>query len=356
MKKLINIVIIFLLLISCSSENKSTDREFFVFEPDIRLFTSYAFMNAAGFNHDWNDTMHPIRVEIRNYLDSILTVEYKQEISAFYKKAGGGDFYGYGVYALNSKLPPDFGLMCDTCKNEDFTKFVGYSDLLTEFYEKADIASIWFKYKGKLRERNIQYKPYAEIALKQITDYCRVDSNFYHDVAKGNFYFQQIPLMSYFTAFMHETGNDYWVVNGPSDGEPGPGAFYHESLHKIINPIVESNSEKNKKIMSLVNLSQEKLEGNYNSGTALLCESFVRTIDRILFSRYYNYTNDKLHEIIENEYKLGHILSFYLLENLPNYESSGKTLEQYYPELISNIDVKHEELRWRNYWKTEKEE
>lgn len=37
-----------LFLFSCGYEQKKSEAEFFVFEPDIRLFTSYAFMNAAG--------------------------------------------------------------------------------------------------------------------------------------------------------------------------------------------------------------------------------------------------------------------------------------------------------------------
>lgn len=356
MKKLISILIISLFVISCSSNKENTNKGFFVFEPDIRLFTSYTFMNAAGYNHDWKDTMHPIRIEIRNYLDSILTVEYKQKINSYYKKMEGGDFHGYGTYALNSKYPPDFGFICDTCKNEYLDNSEGYDSLLRDFYVKANIEELWDKYRNELYEKNLQYKPYAEIALKHITDYCRVDSNYYRNIAKGHFYYQQIPLMSHFTAFMHETGNDYWVVSGPSDGEPGPGGFYHESLHKIVNPIVEYNSEINTKIKSLVDLSQEKLKGSYNSDTTLLCESFVRTIDKILSSRYYEYSAEELYKMIENEYKLGHILSFYLLENLPDYETSNETLKEYYPKLIANIDLEYEKSRWINYWKNRKDE
>jgi len=51
-----------LLMFSCGKEKEKNENEFFVFEPDVRLFTSYAFMNAAGYNHDWNPTMHPIRI------------------------------------------------------------------------------------------------------------------------------------------------------------------------------------------------------------------------------------------------------------------------------------------------------
>jgi hypothetical protein len=321
MKELTIILMIFIPFASSSTEYKKDEKEFFKFEPDIRLFTTYAFMNAAGFNHDWKDTMHPIRIEIRNYLDSVLTDNYKKIINDYYNKMGGGDFYGYGAYALNSKFPPNFGLICDSCRNEYIDKFVDYDSLLRDFYVKAHIEKLWEKYKVKLYEINIQYKPFAEMALKQITDYCRVDSNYFRNIAKGNFYYQQIPLMSYFTAFFHETGNDYWVISGPSDGQPGPSGFYHESLHRIINPIVENNSKINIKIQSLVELSQEKLKGDYHSDTAILCESFVRTIDKILSSRYYKNSKDEL-----------------------------------YHELIANIDLEYEKSRWISYWKDKNNE
>lgn len=352
MKRFTFITMVTILLISCSNENRKSKDEFFVFEPDLRLFTSYAFMNAAGYSHDWNSTMHPIRVEVRKYLDSILTDDYKKNIYEYYEKLGGGDFYGYGVYAINSKYPPKFGLICDTCKNEGLEKFVMFDSLLQDFYEKAQIDELWERNYQKLYDINLQYKPFAEIAIKQITAFCRVDSNYFRNTANGKFHYQQIPLMSYFTAFFNETGNDYWVISGPSGGGADPSAFYHEPLHKIINPIVESNSQVNEKIKSLTELSQERLKGDYNSNNALLCESFVRTIDRILYARYNKLPEDELRQVVEDEYRLGHILSFNLLENLPAYEADNKTLQEYYPELISNIDVEYEKNRWINYWKS----
>lgn len=350
MKKQVILFILSIILSSCISQSKKIEKDFFCFEPDIRLFTSYAFINAAGYNHDWNEVMHPMRVEVRHYLDSILPDDYKDKIKTYYKKSGGGNFHGYGVYALNSAYPPDFGLSCDTDTKKYLKQYDGLDSLLREFYIKGNIEELWNVYKDKLYKINLRYKPFAEQAIRQVTSYCRVDSNFYQHSAKGNFYYQQIPLMSYYTAFCHETENDYWVVSGPSDGDPGPGAFYHESLHKIINPIVEKYSNLNIKISSLVELSQERLKGDYYSDTALLCESFVRTIDKILSSRYYGKSNQDLYLMVEDEYKLGHILSFYLMENLPDYELSGLTLDEYYPSLLNKLDVEYEKNRWESYW------
>jgi len=353
MNKITFIAFFSILLVSCSNEQRRSKDEFFVFEPDIRLFTSYAFMNAAGYGHDWNPTMHPVRTEVREYLDSILTDEYKNEIRQYYDKLGGGDFYGYGVYAINSKNPPEFGLICDTCNNEELARFDAYDSLLQDFYERASISVLWERYYQRLYEINLQYKPFAELAIKQITKYCGVDSGYFRNKANGKFHYQQIPLMSHFTAFFHETGSDYWVISGPSTGEPDASAFYHEPLHKIINPIVEGNSEINMRITDLADLAQERLQGDYNDVTSVLCESFVRTIDRVLYARYNNLPENELREIVEDEYRLGHILSFYLLENLPGYEDDNKTLQEYYPELISNIDVEYEKIRWKFYWKSQ---
>lgn len=339
--------------LSCGKETRKSQDDFFVFEPDIRLFTSYAFMNAAGYNHDWSPEMHPIRVEVRQYLDSVLSHDYKKIINLYYEKNGGGDFYNYGVYAISSKNPPDFGLLSDSCINEDLRKFFSFDSLLKDFYERANIPELWKKEYQRLYDINLQYKPFAKVALKQITEYCRVDSGYFLNKTNGKFHYQQIPLMSYFTAFFHETGSDYWVISGPTKGEADPSAFYHEPLHKIINPVAEANPEISNRVKDLVDLAQERLHGDYNNVTSVICESFVRTIDRILSARYNKLPDDKLIEMVEDEYRLGHILSFYLLENLPAYEASNITMKEYYPELISKIDISHEKERWVSYWKSQ---
>lgn len=349
MKNLAVIALMVLLVFFC--KNKQEKNEFFVFEPDIRLFTTYAFMNAAGYNHDWNPTMHPTRTEVRSYLDSILPESYKNEIRQFYEKSGGGNFYAYGVYAINSHNPPDFGLLCDTCSNAEFAKLEGYDPILADFYRKAQIEKLWKKYYSKLLEINLQYKPFADTAITQITSYCRTDPDHFRNHTNGKFHYQQIPLMSHFTAFFNESGSDYWVISGPMSGEAGPSAFYHEPLHKIINPIVESNENVTYRLEPLVELSQQRLEGDYNDVSSLVCESFVRTIDRVLYARYNNLTEAELRQIIENEYKLGHILAFYLLDHLPEYEANGKTMKEYYPQLISGVDLDVEKTRWNEYWK-----
>lgn len=55
MKKITTTLLLILAVVICQAQ----ERKFFVFEPDIRIFTSYCLMNAAGFDSDWK-TPHSI--------------------------------------------------------------------------------------------------------------------------------------------------------------------------------------------------------------------------------------------------------------------------------------------------------
>lgn len=288
-------------------------------------------------------------MEIREYLNSTLDNDFKSKLKNFYDQHGGGIFVSYGSYALNCDFPPTFTLRSTDTEFEDFS---GYDILLQEFYIKADMEHIWEKYKDTLYETNNAYEPFAGIALKQITDFCQVDSDYFEKNISGHFYYQIMPMMSHFTGFVASVGDDCWVVYGPkAKDEEGPGAFYHESLHKVVNPIVYANLQLNERLKDLLPLAQEKLNGDYDDLTDMICESFVRTIDRFLVNKYYDDSQaDILYERVEDEYKLGHILCLYLLETLPEYVKSGKTLSEYYPMLISGIDIDKENDRWHNYW------
>jgi hypothetical protein len=347
MKPQLLLIAALLVLTSCHQEKMH--HSFFDFTADQRLFASYCFMNAAGFDHDWVEEMHPIRMEVRAFLDSVLSEEYLSEIQDYYNERGGGNFYAYGSAALQLGNPPEFSFTGDAWDFEYLEAFSDYNDALRKFYRLAHVEELWGRYRSQLDSINLSYEPFAKHAISQITEYCRVQPNFYANIARTIRY-QQMPLMSHWTAFFSEVEDEYWIVTGPSTAAPGPGAFYHEALHRIINPIVEQNQDINAKIDSLLPYAQDKLKGDYNSSTLILCESFVRSIDKILSGRYYEFSQDQLKAKIEDEYRLGHIVCLYLLESLPQYESSERTLEEYYPELISALDVDREIERWKRYW------
>jgi hypothetical protein len=334
-------IIFFIGLIALKSIAQNT--QIYNFEPDIRIFTAYALLNVGGYDHDWLK-MDTMRVEIREFLDSTLQADFKQKIKNYIKKTNLG-WYECGAYALNLNNAPAFNWFCDTCNIDLKNKFVGLDTLYQQFYEIAEIETLWNKYKKALDSINYSYQPYAQKA--------KIDKDYYSKNSE-NIHFLVCPLMSHWTAFNHEANNILYLVKGPGQGEPGPGAFYHEALHPPIAPIIDKHKDLIENYGKLNDCAQEKLKGNYPDIIALLNESFVRTIDKYLVGQYYKMDSIKARKIVEDEYKLGFIFSLYIYESIPKYLESKMSLEEYYPILMSNLDIENEIDRWSNFLKDNK--
>jgi hypothetical protein len=347
MKKCILIFVIGLIVLKGNAQ----DRLIYNFEPDIKIFTAYAFLNACGFDHDWLK-MDTIRVETRKFVDSVLQDEVKQKIRDYTKRTNL-DWYDCGAYALNLDDILTFNWICDTCNLDLKNKYIGLDTLYSQFYEKAKIKILWDKYKRAIDSINYSFEPYAQRAIDDIVSFTKIDKDYYSKYS-GNIHFLVCPLMSHWTAFNHRVDNTLYIVNGPEQGEPGPGAFYHEALHPPISPIIDKYKALTISFDKLNDCAQEKLKGQYPDIIALLNESFVRTIDKYLVGQYYKYDSSKTRKMIENEYKLGFIFCLYIYENIPKYLDSKRSLEEYYPILMANLDINKEIERWRNFPKNDK--
>jgi hypothetical protein len=342
MKKSVLLLVFGLSVLGC---NGQTEDEIYIIKSDLRLFTAYAFYNACGFDHDWLD-MHPIRVKTRNYLDSILSDDFQKQIKSFSDGKSLG-WYEYGAFAINITDPPDFRWMCDTCNLELKQKFIGLDSLLRVFYDEARIDELWDKYKLELDSINNAYKPFARKAISDIIEFTGIESDYYSKQS-GKIYFSVCPLMSHWTAFNHSVNNTLHLVQGPSQGEPGPGAFYHEALHPPIAPIIADHPEFYEDLLELNQLAQTRLQGAYPNVVALLNECLVKTIDKYLVGQHYDLSEAKVKELIQNEYNLGYLFCPFFYESIPEYLSSNKTLGEYYPIMMSRLNIEEEVLRWRS--------
>src|SRR5712691_2812279 len=57
-------------------------------QPDLRLFTTMAALNAAGFDIEFGSQYHPVREAVRHYADT-LDPELLAQLRAFYKSRKG---------------------------------------------------------------------------------------------------------------------------------------------------------------------------------------------------------------------------------------------------------------------------
>lgn len=343
-------VVLLSIFLSCSQRQSGL----FVFDSDERVFTAFAFMNAAGFDGEWRDEgMNPTRTKVREYVQARLDSSFRAIIKEFHFNHNQGSWTGYAPYALQTAGPPDFQMAYDpktTDGGEELERdYEGLSILLSEFYEKAEIAKLWSEYRMQLQNENEKYEPYALQALSDIIEYCRVNSDFYTRKAR-QIHFMICPQMSYFTAQTTSINGDIYIIHGPTDSEPSPSAFYHEALHHLVDPLTEEYSDMVNQSKELLALSKERANLGYDQWDDVVNESFVRTIDKVVSGWRLNLSNEVVLSHIIDEYKLGFVLCPYIHEKLSQFEKRDLSFSEFFPEIISGIEIETEKTRWLDFW------
>jgi hypothetical protein len=334
-------------IITQSIHAQSQAISLFNFEPDVRVFTLHAFMNMAGVDGEWRkEGMHPLRIEICEKLKKTLDTAFIAKINSYTKRTENYGWAGWARYALLTSGPPDFKLEYDSLSTDIRhveSNFPNLSGLVSEFYTKADIPTLWKTYLPLYKKLNDGFKPHAQKAIDDIVVYCRLDSeHFQKNTSKIHVQFS--PLMPYFTAQQATVNNELWLIFGPQEGETSASSYYHEVLHEVVNPITESNPSSLTKLDPLFQLLKDKVT-SYD----VVNESFVRTIDKVLSGTLHGYSEEKVRQDILNEYKLGFILCPIIFESIPEYEESNMSFKEFYLKVINKIDIKTESERWEQF-------
>ena len=118
----------------------------------------------------------------------------------------------------------------------------------------------------------------------------------------------------------------------------------------MINPITKEHISILNKYEELLTISKEKNSLGYEDWESIVNESFVRTIDVTLQRKLFDLNEENTNDLIMNEYKLGFILCPFIYENLPDYENSSESLDEYFPKLISKLNIENEISRWERFW------
>lgn len=347
------LVLIFLFSSVISAQNNIIDLNI-----DKRLFISYAFMNAAGNDGEWRkEGMNPIRVEVRKILKERIDTAFANKIHKYVFSNGLESWVNFGPYALINSGPPNFDLDIDyTTSNVDsnaVNTVKGLQNYYREFYDAYDIEGLWQSYYPVMQKENQKYEPYANRALLDISNYCRINNDYFSKRTKKIFY-QTIPLMSYFTAQTLKVNGSIYIISGPTDGEPSEASFYHEALHHPIGEIIDKYSDLINRYSDINSLNKAEL--GYSDWLEFFEECLVRTVDNRMSSKLFKENNDEAFKSIYSDYKKGLILCPYLNEELEIYETTNMPLEEYFPELLKSLDFNKENNRLDEYNKTRRED
>ncbi len=324
----------------------------FDFTADVRVFTAYAMMNAAGGGGEWRSAgMNPIRAELRDNLAGQIDSSLLQKIINF-DKSHGGILEAYEA-ALLTAGPPDFHWSFDAKTSGDLAESAesdsGLPDLLAEFYQKAGIADLWAEYRPIIQAKNDRYKRFAEKSIRDVEAYCRLDSNYFSRSSR-RIHFQSMPLLPYYASLTARVNGDIYVIVGPQEEKPDKSIFYYHLLTRIALPLVKSDSTDVARIQGLYDAVKSKVNLKHGNWNTLVAECFAEAIDIRLEKKLYDLDSSTVDSSLQTEYKYGFILCPTIYANLEKYEESRMALSDYLPKVIKGIDLQQETGRWNDFW------
>lgn len=322
---------------------------------DKTIFILFALLNAAGYDEENNKQgMHPVRVRVRDRVSKALPEPLRERLRSFYQQHPLG-IYAYGVVAKLTSGPPDFAFTSEWKGVENtppFSQLKGLPGLLREFNRAAPVGEIYQDVRGEYLSYINDYRKSIASEVAKVISYCRVKS--VNELAGGGEtkYAFIIPnlLQSYENNFSFALDAGFYSVDGPQK-QPGKGYNPHEFVHSVTNPMSYDPRyrRQQRRARPLFDAAREipAIQKGYKAIANFFDECLVRAV-----SLKYLDTGDArraaaLRDVMMQEYKSGYILERFFYEQLVEYEKSGKSLREYYPEMLKRLDVEKELARWR---------
>ena len=267
--------------------------ELFSLEYDEGMFTVYAFINFTGFRENNGMPFSSIRQNIRNDLEK-MNLDLKD--NHYYLNRGQEAFW-YQGFLMVSEGPPFFEpiyfdlLDGKQLSNMGFLPEVVSSDLkscLVEFYEKADIASLYEKYRPDYE---------AEIARVRESTYEKIEYVYkvFHldpQEARGkvvmdiNYLLQMGRAETWPDLPDYRRGGATWLQYGPNPMKQEDGsAAVHELMHTYVNPLLEKHKGRVKNFI----LTNSIMSAGPYTSHQMVEEIFVRAIECLPAGRYVNH-------------------------------------------------------------------
>ena len=318
-----------------------------VVDSDIRLFTTMAALNAAGFDVEFAPSYHPVREEVRRQLRD-LDAELADRLRRFYAEHKGSrtdeqELSRYISLALVLSDPAEFEITIpDGLLPPDAEAVARFRTLLREFYEKVRIPEMWAELRpryeeelnrlaGRLREAILGADAFLKLPLGvQVPGRLAV----YLELAA--------PLNS--VNFRNYQDNYYVVLGGSRSPQVDDvrHAYLHFRLDAPVAGIVARIQEKSSLLRLLDGV--DGVERQYTTDLAILAtESLIRAVEL----RMDEVEPALARQALDGYYRSGLLLAPYFYEGLTNFESQGVGIREYLRELVVDVLIADEEKRFR---------
>lgn len=311
------------------------------------LFSTMVAINAAGYDAGLMSPLNE-RFRIRNEIRQEIAkrnIPCLGELKDFYQEHRRGsdtsNLSQYISFALLAGDAPSFNLP-DEAMPPDVEAIRGLSPLLARFYKEANVAELWKRAQPAYRQAILEYQDPVITTLFEANGYIRNPSGYlgrrfeiFLDLLAAP---DQIQVRSY--------RDDYYVVISPAS-RPVVSEVRDAYLAYLLDPLTFKYTEVIKDKLPLAKIAQEApaLDLAYKDNFSLLVtKSLIKAID----SRLMHDGPEARKAFVDQAMRQGFILTAAFSDLLPAYEKQQESLRDYYPDLVSAIDVRREQKRLKN--------
>jgi tetratricopeptide (TPR) repeat protein len=308
------------------------------------LFTVLAAINAAGYDANLDSNANsPVRRRVRDalaskHLDSVDAL--KKFIAQHHQENPEAELSQYISFALSIEGPPDFHYWLAAQEiPPDVRKLDGLNELIANFYSEAGIQDLWKQVQPDVDQVIQAYHGGVTRAVLETNAYLRnVTSGargrrfqIYVDVLGAP---NQIQTRSY--------KYSYFVVVTPSP-EPQTDQVRHAYLHYLLDPLSLLYFEQWGRVKGVADFAQAApaLDEAYKNDFILLAtECVIKAVESRLARGAQN-----RQALVNQAVSQGFVLTAALADGLAVYEKQPESLRLYFPDLLGQIDLEHEDRR-----------
>ncbi len=315
-------------------------------DSDLRLFTTMAALNAAGFDVELGPQYHPVREAIRKFSEGV-DPDLITRLKDYYArhKAGESDEAQLAKYislAVTLTDPPAFSLpRREELTPPDARTILDFADLLREFYQKARISLRWSELRPQYVEAMNALAPNLRDLLVKTDAYLRMPLGTTYTRTLAIYLELAAPLNS---VNVRSYQDNYYVVLGGGSA-PKFDDVRHGYLHFHLDNLVATNSFRVENRDSLLKLlgNAEGVDPAYTSNFNIMAtESLIRVIEL----RMDKVPAERAAKTVEGLYRSGLLLAPYFHDSLMAYEDKGAAFRTGFNTMMSQINVKNEQARF----------
>jgi predicted negative regulator of RcsB-dependent stress response len=307
------------------------------------LFSTLAAINAAGYDTGIDSALNDhfrLRTEIRGILAK-RQIPCLSELRDFYKAhrkpTEAADLGQYISFALLAGEAPKFDLSGFELP-PDVEPLRGFSELLSRFYKEANLEELWNRSQNAYAAAIAEYQDPVINTLFETNGYLRNASGYL-----GRRFRIYLDLMGAPNqAQVRSYKDDYFIIITPSS-TPVVDEIRDAYLAYMIDPLTFKYAAaiKEKQVLQRYAEDAPALELAYKDDFSLL---ITKCLTKAIDSRMLH-GEEQREAYVNRAMSEGFILTATFAVSLQEYERQPDSFRLYYPNLISQIDVKRERKR-----------